>query len=775
MKNDNPRQLLKKKTSLRDYEDLSTLPYSARAQEQLRSYHPNSSHPNSSHPNNGTQVSACSHNCSLLLLIISLAQCFHMSAGLDPDCLILRSDMLNQTIPETISISLPYSTTNKIIGLGIFQTKQLEHTNHHVHYSGWHGPHGDSICRAQEAVIPTDTLDRAVMTIIPGPHSALMLDLTIIKNKNEVVCQFRIPSNKLENQEVCDNMLKVIATELGQSPVTVDQLEPKNGTNNVFLYRNALSLNKPREVLCKRIDTELTSISQKIQNDVEAITKELTSLDKTLGSHYIDKLDEQSKICGAGTIKDLLVASPEPSVLQECFQLDDDPPPHGRIRRSPMSLVEIGGGATKDTQMLSEINNNFNRLSRNEQQMFKKILTIAVEQKLESTILENQELSLTQLVERINGIEHRLNMQSFDDEFLLHLTSSARQTSNLLDLYKQRMSDFILHLSSSLQGSELKCSRLVCAYTEDTHLVSRVTGLEVFVKGKSLVAEAGFAPSCRMTRKRQISRYHLVHMETLNSTHLRSPDGDEVDIKCLKNYKKCSPEALRSVHQNDLIEGNLLLAPAKTAGFIAQCIKNTNLETPSGFVRCGEKRKTVFLPITLDSGHKIGPENIKIKPHRSPTTSLQQIAVELFRSNRKELDEARTIGHHAMNNLLKTDKVNSHHVSGFFMSFFVIGILSGIICISKCIHFFVITKCCTKRERENDQKNKDDSMTKSTKPSRLKAWFSKEKPEEVQIGTTGTSLSSLPPPPALGSGNLPKQEKATKYVLDIGSLIRSED
>ena len=684
--------------------------------------------------------------------------------ALQDDCEILKSDILNSTVPSTYSIDIPYSLTNRLVGMSIYYISLLRRRDINNKYTGWTGPHSDNICRAQETAVPADSLDRSVMPIIPGSTSALLLDMTIIKNTDTIYCQFRIPSNKLETKEVCDVLLKTIGEALGQTPVTIDDLEPQNGTNNVYLYLNSISLTKPKEILCKQRESELTITSKKIQEDIKTITTDLSELDKTLGSHYTDKLNDQSRKCGATSFKNLLEANPEPNVIEECFQLNEDPYP--RTKRSPMSVIEIGGGSPKDTEMLREINSNFNRLSKNEKQMFKKLLTIAIEQKLEESVLENQEETVTQLQERINGIEHRMNVRSHDAEFLSHVITSIRQTSVLLDKFKHRLNQFFSHLSSSLQGSELRCSRMICSYNSDTHLVSRTTGLEVFIKGKSLVAEAGFAPSCQMNMKNMISKYHLEHLETINSTHLRSPDGDEVEIKCLKSYKNCGPDMLRTVHNNDLIAGNILLAPAKLSGFHVQCITPTNLETPAGFKRCNSKRKQVSLPLIMDSGKRIGAEDIKIAAHRSPSTSLQQLAVDLFRSNKKELDEARAIGKHAMHHLLKTDKVNSHHVSGFMVSIFLMGVLSALIVIGKCIHYSWKTRCCTKwTKTQPPAESTKETTTKSD--SRWKVWFRKSQPENAEILPTGSQPGEVQSEPGT-------EPESKKMFIDMGSLLRQD-
>ena len=710
--------------------------------------------------------SSIQSSLSSVTFIILLATSFCQAQVPTPnqDCFILKSDILNSTVPATYSIEIPYNLVNRLVGLGIYNLNLLRNRQVNNEYTGWSGPHADKICRAQEGVIPADSLDRSIMPLIPGPHSAFLLDVIIIKSTDNIYCQFRLPSNKLENKDVCNVVLKAVSDAMGQHAVTIDSLEPKNGTNNMYLYQSKMSLEKPDEVLCKRHDSELTTIAKKIQDDIKTITTDLSELDKTLGSHYIDKLNEQSKTCGADSLKNLLLANPDPNLIEECFQLGTEPT--DRKRRSPMSVIEIGGGSPKDTEMLREINSNFNKLSRNEKSMFKKLLTIAIEQKLEDTILENQQMTVTQLQEKINGIEHRLNLRTYDNEFLSHISSSVRQTSTLLDKFKHRLGQFISHLSSSLQGSELRCSRMICSYNSDTHLVSRVTGLEVFIKGKSLVAEAGFAPSCRMNLKNRISKYHLQHLDTINATHLRSQDGDEIKIDCLKTYKKCSPDLLRTVHNDDLIAGNVLLSPARTAGFYVQCISPTNLETPSGFTRCNTKRKIVFLPIILDSGERIGAEDIKISAHRSPNTSLQQLAVDLFRTNRKELDEARAIGHHALNHLLKTDKVNSHHISGLYISFTLFGIFGAIFVTYKCLSLIWRTRCCTKKPSEQAQQ--EPKKESSEKPeSKWKAWFSKRKPDEAEVQPSGSQ-------PAGQTTEAGKDPENRKLFIDMGSLLRKE-
>ena len=698
----------------------------------------------------------------LILLSATPLNCQAQAQTQSRDCDILKSDILNSTVPDTYSLEIPYNLVNKLFGISIHNLNILKFRNIDSKMTGWSGPHGDDICRAQESAVPVDTLDRSIIPLIPGPQSAFLLDLMIIKNEQSTYCMFRIPSNKLETVEVCDNMLKIISETMGSSVITTAGLNPEIGTNNVYLYQDKLSLSKPNEVLCRRRESELMTLADKIREDIKETTTDLQRLDKNLGSSYIEKLDKQSKECGAGSFKELLLASPEPTLIEECFQLGLEPTE--REKRSPMSVIEIGGGSPKDTEMLREINSNFNRLSKNEKQMFKKLLTIAIEQKLEETVLENQQQTVEQLQEKINGIEHRLNIMSYDDEILSHITASVRRTSALLDKFRRRLGQFIRHLSSSLQGAELKCSRLICSYNSDTHLVSRITGLELFINGKSLVAEAGFAPSCQMTLKNTISRFHLEHLETVNATHMRSLDGEEIEIKCLKNYKSCGPELLRTVHSNDLIAGNILLTPAKASGFYIQCISPTNIQTPTGYTRCNSKRKTISLPIVLDSGERIGTEDLKIGAHRSPTTSLQQLANDLFRSNKKELKEARALGHHALKHLMRTDKVNSHHVSGFFVSIFVIGILSAISITIKCIQMMWKTKCCT-RKGPNEQDPKDDSPESE---SSWKVWFSRKKPDEVKALPDGPLIETQPT--ELGKD----PENGRKLILDMGSLLRKE-
>ena len=55
---------------------------------------------------------------------------------------------------------------------------------------------------------------------------------------------------------------------MGSSVITTAGLNPEIGTDNVYLYQDKLSLSKPNEVLCRRRESELMTLADKIREDI---------------------------------------------------------------------------------------------------------------------------------------------------------------------------------------------------------------------------------------------------------------------------------------------------------------------------------------------------------------------------------------------------------------------------------------------------------------------------------------------------------------------------
>ena len=288
-------------------------------------------------------------------------------------------------------------------------------------------------------------------------------------------------------------------------------------------------------------------------------SKEVRILDSALGTKFMEKLDKLSQDCDHENLKTLMESELKPSEIDKCFKLGISTA-GGRYKRD-MNLINMGAGGGDDAQMTDQINKNFKLLSRNEKELFRRLVSLGVEKDLETEILEDHSQNLKLFDNRLRGLEQSSNILTYHRDFLQHILQASNHSFQLMDKLFQRIKNMERYISLVLEARDTVCIDLTCFDSKGIHLSVNSQGLALFIKGNMLSAQAGVTPSCSMNSRQEISIHHMKHMSVLNSTHLQ--DGDyKVKIECLSDYALCSKEEnIRHINKNDLIEGNLLLSP----------------------------------------------------------------------------------------------------------------------------------------------------------------------------------------------------------------------
>ena len=612
-------------------------------------------------------------------------------------CAVLDSSSLTATLPSTLEMNIGYDNTISIIGLSLYYSSHL--SNEPVlHGSGtrWSGPLASKICEAENAEYIVDSItpkDIQGATATDG----LLLDLTLIKSEDgEISCQVDLPSREIMDKSMCQDTMAAISNYVAIPEVSLDSMTPKIGINPVYLSTSGLTLTTPTSVLCRSRDTTTGNVAAILSKEILNVLKELKRLDTALGSKFLKKLDNISANCGNTDLEHLLQAELSPEEIDECFNLGLKA---NKRRKRDLNLVNMGSNGEDTTQMAETINQNFKKLTDNEKQLFKRLIAIGVEKDLQVEILDDHEENLRNIDDRIRGLEQSANIDVYHQEFLAHILQASSHSYQILDKLFKRIMDFEKYVSATLEAKETICLDLTCFSSDGIHINSNKDGLSVFIRGKMLAAAPGVTPACSMTSNQQISIHHLKHMDRVNTTHLK--DGDNIiAVECLENYASCPKDGnIRSVVSHDLIDGNILLSPAKKGSFKIQCIKAMVLDTPTGYLRCEMTPKYVKLPITLPNSITIGIQDIQILPYNSPMTTLKEVGLKLFRSSAMKLGEMKTLASHTWDKLTDVSQVNPHHMSfaaGFFLV--VVGI-AVCLCLCYCLTHTLPDSCVARKNK----------------------------------------------------------------------------
>ena len=656
----------------------------------------------------------------------------------------------------------------------MYYSRQLanEKVKHGKNKKRWKGPLATEICLAENTEINVDNL---IPQDIQGLDSfdGLLLDLNMIKDENNTIhCQTDIPSKILMNQELCQKTLNLVSQILAIPVSEISNLNLDSGINAIYATLAGPTNLEPRNIVCRERDTSTATLAGILDQEVLNILQEVRILDSALGTKFMEKLDKLSQDCDHENLKTLMESELKPSEIDKCFKLGISTA-GGRYKRD-MNLINMGAGGGDDAQMTDQVNKNFKLLSRNEKELFRRLVSLGVEKDLETEILEDHSQNLKLFDNRLRGLEQSSNILTYHRDFLQHILQASNHSFQLMDKLFQRIKNMERYISLVLEARDTVCIDLTCFDSKGIHLSVNSQGLALFIKGNMLSAQAGVTPSCSMNSRQEISIHHMKHMSVLNSTHLQ--DGDyKVKIECLSDYALCSKEEnIRHINKNDLIEGNLLLSPGKKGSFKIQCIEPKVLSTPEGFIRCTQEVKVVSLPLTLPSGVTIGMQDIKVTPYNSPLTTLREVGLNLFKSSSMKLNEMKTLAHATWEHLTDVSEVNTSHLSvglGLLITF--VSVACCMIC-CQCSLFDIPKWCKAKREGHTTDWSsvkfwKKKTSSNATDDVELESVDSKESPKAgpSRAGASAPEVRIITP--EVG----PKPAGKPKIYLDLGSFTRA--
>ena len=607
------------------------------------------------------------------------------------DCEIVQSANLTIDENDTENIEISYLETDLVFLL--YHTAGISVEKRGNGISVWKGEDSSSLCRAYFATLITDTMRAQDMNLIKNIEEGILLDLRLIKTKEDIYCQVPIPDSGTMSKSTCEGILEDIAQLTSLPPQTIDSLNLKPGLNSLYVTKNDITIKKPNKILCKTFDSKIIQLNENLISTMNKITTKLTLLDKSFKTTFISHIETILTKCHNDDIQNIYDDKLDRDVSRKCLENELKELAKRKagirekrsIRKKRMSLITLGGDGGDDTKMLNEINSNFDQLTSNEKKIFKKLLNLQMEKDLEILVLETEHESLRKLENNVQGLQQIRNLEEHDQSIIQYKETAMLRTLEILNKFQQRLDDLIFQTSRSLEG-QLVCRSLRCHKPEDIHLLKTAQGLGLFLKGRRLEAVEGVSPSCKMDVKERISIYHLQHMKEVNDTYFESEDGEIVEKKCLLDYTKCSSTLLRFIDHEDLIDGNILISPARKTGVLIQCLQPENIQTVSGFITCDKKRKGASLPLHLASGKTIGNELIK---HGSAFSNPVNFMSDDYQGrvvgtkSLAKIKAMKKLGQEVWTQLKDTSKVNSHHAS-FSVGLAVATALGVIGCLLQC-------------------------------------------------------------------------------------------
>ena len=733
------------------------------------------------------------------------------------DCQLIKSDRLNITLPTTIGLNIPYSSINPIIGLSLYYQAQLANEVMSNDRRRWKSEMAKSLCISQNTHFKFQYIELSDLHNLEK-GDALLMDLIILQNSNdtELVCQADVPSAEIMTESDCQACINDLAAFLGVGSVNITSLHLKNGINNIYVNSVGFTNIPPENTVCKDRATSTASIAEDLGLETAIIIESLKGLDQSLGSRYMKELDDIASKCDHNSLEDLMKSDPDGAEIKKCFKIQMKKRKQKNRKKRDLTLIKTGGDEdSDDPEMLKSINENFGHLSQNDKSLYKELLQLGLDKKLETKVIANHEQNLIHINNVVTGIETHSNLAIKHEEFLEHLLKHCRETYKLLITLGERIRTFQSYLSKALEDKALLCIDLNCFLPENVFLRSLNTGLSLFIKANKLTATEGISPSCMMNKQQLISKFHLKHLQKVNSSHFSDDNGDIVTKDCLEDYSQCDKNTeLRKITKEDLLEDNLLISPARKDGYRIQCIDAVILKSKNSYQRCTMSPGAIQLPITTPSGAQIGHEDINISPHDAPVNSLKELSKHIFRSSLMKIKEMQALGNIKWKEMFTMDQVNHHHIQGGLTAGTAIAIIMAILAILHCIIRMCNgkTPCGTDCRKKNEEGNKE-KKTKSWRWRRRKSSSSEDSVEMLDdenptpptapalqeganypdlgiisqgainpelLAKAGNPPTSGPNVPRLGnvptnSANNPDFDSRPKYILDLGSLIRSSN
>ena len=753
-------------------------------------------------------VGAASQLLLCLLLCCSLPPGITVNASpnasMSQDCQLIDSDKLNITLPSSVSHTLPYATINSILGLSFYYEAEVSNEKMKNNRRRWKGPKAVKICQGQDVDFSVENIELTAINDLEK-DDALLMDLIIMKHENEneteIVCQADLPSTEIMTQDDCQACLDDLASFLGINSININHMNLKLGVNNVFVNHQTYSTILPKHVVCKDRSTRIATVPEDLGFETALIIQKLKNLDLSLGSKYMEKLDKICKDCGFEDLKDMMEKEPPPDKIKRCFKLQMQ---NAKRTKRDMTLIKTGGSSGEDDpNLMKDLNQNFEKLMKNDKNLFKEMLALGLDKRLETKVIANHEENLKHINNMVTGIETHRNIGKNYEEYLQHLLKHCSTTYKHLLSLEARIDIFQKYLSKALEGNDLICMEMNCFRPEDIYLRSPSSGLTMFIRSNRLTAIKGLSPSCLMTNDHLISKFHMKHMDAINNTHFKDDDNNVVSKECLLSYDQCDKDIeLRKIVKEDLLENNLLISPSKDAGYRIQCIKATVLRTKDKYQTCSMIPNAVQLPITLASGGQIGHDDIKITSHDSPVNSLRELSEHIFRSSMMKIKEMQELGKIKWKKMFQTDQVNTSHVEGgLTVGSILVGIMAILTIIHCCLRIYKKETPCGTQCNKSDEKDKEGNKKSRSWRFRKRKSSTSDDVEMVSCNSNSPTapdmIEAIAPAPAsvpnLGQAtypnldSLPRQEaiqtvqtgqlgtipRPTKYIVDLGSLIRN--
>ena len=693
--------------------------------------------------------------------------------SLSQSCQLIESDKLNITLPTTISHTLPYTTIESVIGLALYYETEL--ANEKVKNGGrrWMGEMAVNLCKSQNTDYKVDNIDISATHNL-DQHDALLLDMILIQNDQdkEIICQTDVPSSQIMVQDDCQASLDGLADYLGIATVNISHLELKGGANEVFVNTLGYTMLKPKNVVCQNRETIISGEAERIAEETVKVIQKLRVMDQSLGSHYLKNMDDISKKCGFESLENLMESDPKAEKVKECFKLNMRTKQNRKKR--DLTLIKTGGEQDGDPAFVAQINENFDRLNRNEKKLFKEMLTLGLNKKLETTVIHDQEENLKNINNAVTGLEVYYNIERNFDEFLEHVVKHAKTTLNLLLDLQDRIHMFQRYLSEALEGKQLICIEMDCFTPAEMFLSSQNVGLSLFIKASRLKASPGLSPACILNKQNMISKYHMQHLVYLNESHFQDSEDNYVKRACLENYNQCDKEKdMRNIESSDLLENNLLLSPSKDFGYRMQCLNPIVVQSAGKYQRCSREVTATKLPLSLPSGMQVGLADLKISQQDDPSTSLKELAHHMFKSSILKIKEMEMLNNIKWNKMFQMKEVNESHIEGGITAGSVMTGLLVLACILKC----TINACDGKTPCGTSCRGKNEEG-KENKKSRSWRWRrrgSSTSEDDIEMIGNAPTQATAPPPEEVGGGPIANLDTMPKprYVLDLGSLIRS--
>ena len=610
------------------------------------------------------------------------------------DCEILQSSQLKLGEHHLSEIEINYEYAKGLIGLSAYHLGMIR--DEKVKNFQKYGPSiGEIVCKHSHSELILNNLKyEDVYSITLGASEAFVTDLDFYLANDKVSCQLSQPSSMIFDESKCLVIINKVYDIIGKAKLTdlsefKNQLKP--GRNPVYLTRKQLQVSKPDGMVCYHSEDRLVKVTNDLRQTLGTVITLHELTDTALGTKFVHQLTGPLMNCGRRDFDHFMQKIPNPDKVKTCFNLNEA---HTRHKR--FSILEIGGQEGTSDEQIKQINHNFEKLTDNQKNLLKRFISLGIDEKIQTKLLNNHEENMKLLASRISGMELQASVGQIHTEAYDHLVNTVEEVVMFLQHYIRAMRRMQSEVSELLEQKKHNCKELRCQDSADVHIVIHKAGIKIVSYGRDLKATGGYTPACQM-KKDKVNRFHLKHLSKHNDSHYITIKDEEIVSKlCLENYDQCKEEDIRNIQPHDLIDGKIFLIPSGKQGFLVQCKPETILITESGFLKCTIKPTGVQLPLTTSEGTRIGMEVLKVAPIRGgPRRELKDMAMELFRSSSLEFQEIMTLDK-SWNKLTETETVNTHHVSFMAGAFGTITAVLFLGCVIKaCLNCCTIGKPCS--------------------------------------------------------------------------------